>query len=173
MMALVLCMSACNSDGINSYDSEAESIPLPELSEDEKLFAGRIPMCFLIDDEAPMSWDSRNDYSTPQMVRDVLTRMIGHKCHIIGPSVAGAPNNYPERNLPWQLRMVHRSGMLSHAWSIDNSDQMKADMDGMFTNRTEITLQFMMDHGFRTLSTVPDPELVIKRIMDNNDCMNR
>lgn len=111
MMALVLCMSACNSDGVNSYDSEAESIPLPELSEDEKLFAGRIPMCFLIDDEAPMSWDSRNDYSTPQMVRDVLTRMIGHKCHIIGPSVAGAPNNYPE--------------------------------------------------------------LVIKRIMDNNDCMNR
>lgn len=131
----------------------------------EELFAGKIPMCFLIDDEGPMSWDNHNDYSTPQMVRDVLTRMIEHKCHIIGPSVAGAPNNYPERNNPWQQLMVRRSGMLTHAWSIDNTEQMKPDMDGMFTNRTDMTLHFMKSHGYRDIPSVPDPEQVIKRVM--------
>ena len=60
--------------------------------------------------------------------------------------------------------MIRRAGMLNHPYSFDTMEQMhvyfgdwhygasdfKAPyLDGLFTNRTELTLQYMIDKGLR------------------------
>ena len=75
--------------------------------------------------------------------------------------------------------------MLNHPYSFDSYDQMAKYFgkynfgyktedddvlhgvcaDGVFTNRTEISLQYMIDNGFRAkeaAQTVPDPIEVLK-----------
>lgn len=128
------------------------------------LYQGRIPMCFLfwkgngatdIKDDSPMGYSS------------FVNLGVKHLAHIIGPSIAGAPNDYPELNLPYQDYIIKRAGMLNHPYSFDTRDQMAQYygdynfgnsgkdlyeppyLDAMFTNRAEMTLQFFMDKGKR------------------------
>lgn len=115
----------------------------------ETVFAGRIPMCYLIDDEPPSDWDPDNYFDDPYNAAKVIDYAIDHKCHIIGPSVDGEPNNYPNRCHEWQETLIRRAGMLNHPWSIDTPGQMKPTMDAMFTNRTDMTLKWLADNGFR------------------------
>ena len=102
-----------------------------------------------------------------------------------GPSIAGAPNNYDDLDEPWMALIIKRAGMLNHPYSFDSYDQMAKYFgkynfgyktedddvlhgvcaDGVFTNRTEISLQYMIDNGFRAkeaAQTVPDPIEVLK-----------
>jgi glycerophosphoryl diester phosphodiesterase len=117
-------------------------------------FEGKIPMCFLL-------W---HDNITPTQYAGYINMGLEFKAHIIGPSIAGAPNNYFEMNAPWMHDMIRRSGMLNHPYSFDTMEQMhvyfgdwhygESDfaapyLDGLFTNRTELTLQYMIDKGLR------------------------
>lgn len=135
-------------------------------------FEGKIPMCFLL-------W---HDNITPEQYAGYINMGLEFKAHIIGPSIAGAPNNYFEMNAPWMHDMIRRSGMLNHPYSFDTMEQMnvywgsyhydsghfKAPyMDGAFTNRTELTLQFLIDRGARgegAPTFVPDPVETLKRL---------
>ena len=56
--------------------------------------------------------------------------------------------------------------MLNHPYSFDTNEQMKkyvgtADgdiaADGCFTNCSELSLQYLIDHGFRCRPDIPDP----------------
>lgn len=123
----------------------------------EKVFKGKIPMCYLVDDEPPSDWDPDHYFDTPEDAVKVLDYAITHKCHIIGPSVDGEPNNYPNRYNSWQVTLVRRAGMLNHPWSIDSISQMKETMDAMFTNRSDLTLKWLIDHHLRGRSDIPDP----------------
>jgi len=128
----------------------------------EKVFEGKIPMCYLVDDEPPTDWDPYNYFDDPYNAVKVIDYAINHKCHIIGPSIDGEPNNYPNRCNSWQETLIHRASMLEHAWSIDTPDQMQLAMDGLFTNRTEMTLQWLIDNGRRpSQSSVPSPTQVL------------
>ena len=119
-----------------------------------ELYKGQIPMCFLL-------W---HDKITPTQYASYINIAVDNLAHIIGPSIAGAPNNYFEMNAPWMHDMIRRSGMLNHPYSFDTMEQMhvyfgdwhygasdfKAPyLDGLFTNRTELTLQYMIDKGLR------------------------
>ena len=135
-------------------------------------FEGKIPMCFLL-------W---HDNITPTQYAGYINMGLEFLAHIIGPSIAGAPNNYFEMNAPWMHDMIRRSGMLNHPYSFDTMEQMnvywgsyhydsghfKAPyMDGAFTNRTELTLQFLNDRNARgegAPTFVPDPVETLARL---------
>lgn len=135
-------------------------------------YKGQIPMCFLL-------W---HDQITPAQYAGYINMGLEFKAHIIGPSIAGAPNNYFEMNAPWMHGMIERAGMLNHPYSFDTLEQMNVYfgayhyndsdfeapyMDGAFTNRTEITLQYFIDKGVRdknAAQTVPDPVETLERL---------
>ena len=60
--------------------------------------------------------------------------------------------------------------MLNHPYSFDSLEQMQeqtARSDGFFTNRTDLTLRYLLDNGLRAPeapSTVPDPEATLSRL---------
>ncbi len=135
-------------------------------------FRGQVPMCFLL-------W---HDNITPAQYAGYINMGIDFLAHIIGPCIAGAPNNYFEMNAPWMADMIRRSGMLNHPYSFDTLDQMNTYfgsyhygeghfeapyMDGAFTNRSEMTLQFLIDKGVRHADapqSVEDPIAVLERL---------
>ena len=135
-------------------------------------FKGQIPMCFLL-------W---HDKITPRQYAGYIDQGIDNLAHIIGPSIAGAPNNYFEMNSPWMHDMIRRSGMLNHPYSFDTMEQMHVYfgdwhygasdfeapyLDGLFTNRTELTLQYMIDKGLRhkdAPQTVENPQDCLTRL---------
>ena len=56
--------------------------------------------------------------------------------------------------------------MLNHPYSFDTLEQMEEHAsrgDGYFTNRSELTLQYLVDHGMRT-GKVPSAEETLQRI---------
>lgn len=162
------------------------------------VFEGKIPMCFLLW-EGTYATDLKRD--TPAGYADFINMALQYKAHIIGPAISGAPNNYPEMCAPWQAYLIKRSGMYNHAYSFDSYAQMGKYMglynwgnatqfddllgvdvngtkvsvylDGLFTNRTELTLKYLLEHGFRgnakfgnadAAKTVPDPVETLKRL---------
>lgn len=183
------------------------------------VYKGQIPMCFLL-------WEGTYatdlTYDTPQGYADFINYGLKWGAHIIGPAIAGAPNNYPEMDAPWQAALIRRAGMINHPYSFDTYAQITkysgyyvnfwgsnptefdqilgttiqptayttfsepkmqpVYMDGSFTNHSEMTLQFLIENGFRcnsklvnpftgqtydnsqAPSTVPDPRAVLDRL---------
>ena len=133
------------------------------------LFQGRVPMCFLLWPPCPSEIEG-GDLATPEGFAAILKWAQDNGAHISGPSIAGEPNNYAELNAPWQADIVRRSGMLNHPYSFDSVAQMDAQVnlaDGYFTNRSEMTLQYLIDKGLRdkaAAQTVPDAEATLARL---------
>lgn len=88
-----------------------------------QVYKGRIPMCYLLWTSDP-AYATDIAYDTPTGVADFIKYMQDHGCHIIGPAISGAPNNYPEMNCPWQAYMVRRAGMINHPYSFDSQAQI-------------------------------------------------
>lgn len=76
---------------------------------------------------------------------------------IMGPSISGPPNNYPNLLLPWMADLIRRAGMQIHGYSFDTEEQMlkysgiwytsqygqgQNLVDGWFTNKTGMTRDF-------------------------------
>ncbi len=161
-----------------------QSFSLESLTRTEKVFKGQVPMCFLLW-EGQAATDLK--YNTPTGYASFINLAIQYKAHIIGPSIAGAPNDYPEMNCPWQAYLIKRSGLLNHPYSFDSYAQMGKyfgqynwgntvqfdDLlhgiygDGLFTNRTEMTLKYLIDKGLRSseaTTTVPDAVQTLVRL---------
>lgn len=88
-----------------------------------QVYKGRIPMCYLLWTSDP-AYATDIAYDTPTGVADFIKYMQDRGCHIIGPAISGAPNNYPEMNCPWQAYMVRRAGMINHPYSFDSQAQI-------------------------------------------------
>jgi glycerophosphoryl diester phosphodiesterase len=141
-----------------------QTFSLQSLVRVAKIFNGKVPMCFLL-------WKGTGatdlTYDDPLGYASFINLGLKHKAHIIGPCIAGAPNNYPDLNKPWQDYLIKKSGMLNHPYSFDTREQMAQYygdynfgvagdnlfqppyLDGMFTNRSEMTLKFFADKGVR------------------------
>ena len=129
------------------------------------IFKGRVPMCYLLwINVPPLPGDFA--LTTPEGFAQAIKYGLDHGAHIIGPSIAGEPNNYDELNAPWQAQLTRRSGMLNHPYSFDTQMQMEKYVDtaegsiaadGCFTNRSDLTLQYMIDKGLRGRSDIPNP----------------
>ena len=84
-------------------------------------FLPNIPKCMLL---WKGGYDNLKD-DDADMIADVLNFSVDNNVHIVGPSIAGAPNKYDELTAPWMCEMYHRTGMLIHAYSFDTDDQLK------------------------------------------------
>ena len=137
------------------------------------IFKGRLPMCFLLWPPCPEDIPG-GDLETEDGFRAILQWAKANGANISGPSISGEPNNYAELNHAWQADLVHEAGMLNHPYSFDSLDQMEeqtARSDGFFTNRSDLTLQYLIDHGLRAgtenpaaPATVPDPVATLVRL---------
>ncbi|PCH50310.1 MAG: hypothetical protein COC22_05925 [Flavobacteriaceae bacterium] len=84
-------------------------------------FLPNIPKCMLL---WKGGYDNLKDDSA-EMIADVLNFSVDNNIHIVGPSIAGAPNGYDELTATWMNEMYHRPGFLIHAYSFDTQDQLK------------------------------------------------
>ena len=127
------------------------------------VFKGKVPMCFLL-------WrsDWNGELDTPSSYTDIIKWAKDNGAQIIGPSISGAPNDYDELDAAWQAELVHKAEMLNHPYSFDTLEQMEEHTlrsDGFFTNRSELTLQYLIDKGLRKAGApVPDPVETLVRL---------
>lgn len=159
-----------------------QTFSLESLVKVSEFFKGQVPMNFLL-------WKGKGatdiTYDDPIGYASFINLGVKYNAHIIGPSIAGAPNKYPELNKPWQDYLIKKAGMLNHPYSFDTREQMqkyfgdfnygvqsdklfKAPyLDGMFTNRSEMTIQYFIDKGVRPAgapSVVPDSEELLNKL---------
>lgn len=145
-------------------------------------FGGKVPMCFLLwkgGGATDLKYDTALGYAS------YVNLAVEYKAHIIGPPIGGAPNNYTDLNKPWQYSLTKKAGLLAHPYSFDTMDQMKKYFgdyyygiedgvifnppyfDGLFTNRTEMTLQYLIDKDARESgapTVVPDSRELLERL---------
>lgn len=161
-----------------------QTFSLESLRRSAEIFKGQIPMCFLFW-EGTAATDLKVD--TPQGYASFINIGLEYKAHIIGPSIAGAPNDYPEMNAPWQAYLIKRAGMLNHPYSFDSYAQMAKYFgtynwgntvmydellhgiygDGLFTNRSEMSIKYLIDNGLRDKNApqiVPDAVKTLERL---------
>lgn len=117
-------------------------------------FKGKIPVCFLLwlGDDNLLKADSTAYLKN-------INFSIQNKAHYIGPSIAGEPNNYSDLLEEWQAQLIHQSGMKIHAYSFDTEEQTELysqRTDAMFTNRSELTIQFYKNQGLKL--EIPDAD---------------
>lgn len=141
-----------------------QTFSLSSLKQAKDAFQGKIPMCFLLW-KGSGATDIMDD--SPQGYASFINLGIENFAHFMGPAIAGAPNNYPEMLRPWQASLIRKSNMRIHAYSFDTMDQMKKYfgdynygnvlpgqspppyVDGMFTNRSEMTIDYYISKGVR------------------------
>lgn len=159
-----------------------QTFSLESLVRVAQFFNGQVPMCFLL-------WKGTGatdlKYETPLGYASFVNLGVQYKAHIIGPCIGGAPNNYPDLDKPWQDHLIKRSGMLNHPYSFDTREQMSKYfgdynfgveggslfdppyLDGVFTNRSEMTLLFFIDKGVRKQpapQVVPEPSQLLTKL---------
>ena len=141
-------------------------------------YKGQVPMCFLL-------WKGTGatdlTYDDPLGYASFINLGVKYKAHFIGPCIAGAPNDYPELNNPWQDYLIHKAGMKNHPYSFDTYDQMakyfgqynfgveidgkyKAPyLDALFTNHSDMSINYMITQGWR--KSPASQELVDARVV--------
>ncbi|MFA8300615.1 MAG: glycerophosphodiester phosphodiesterase family protein [Hyphomicrobiales bacterium] len=130
-------------------------------------FKPAIPTCLLL-------WKGPSDMSNddPKTYSEWVNYGIQYGATIIGPSIGGAPNNYHDLLKPWQADLVHKTGMIIHAYSFDTRQQMEKYSgqyylrdqfltDGMFTNKSDATLDFYKGLNLRDNGAAASAQVVL------------
>ena len=127
-----------------------------------QLFKGNVPVCFLLwlGDENMQKADSATYLKNIHFA-------LKNKAHFMGPSIAGEPNNYHDLLEEWQAELIHQSSLKIHAYSFDNESQTTEyanRSDAMFTNRSELTIQFYKNKGFKKEITLIKTEQTLAEL---------
>ena len=106
------------------------------------VFTKPLPTCFLL-------WRGSDLDDIPNDSLSAFQAWVNfgilHGATIIGPSIAGAPNHYPELLSKARVKILQQSGLMIHAYSFDTALQMKKYhryVHGMFSNKAEEALKF-------------------------------
>ena len=97
-----------------------------------------IPKCFLL-------WKPDMKGNLKEVYNQAITFAIQNNVEIIGPSIAGKPNNYSELTADWMIALIHKNGLLIHPYTFDTKEQLEKyakKVDGVFTNRADLALEF-------------------------------
>lgn len=103
-------------------------------------FKKQVPICFLLwlgDANMPVN-DSISYHNNLFFARK-------YGAQIIGPSIQGSPNNYPDLLNDENYHWIRNQGFLIHPYSFDTPEQMMKYgplCDGMFTNLADLTLLY-------------------------------
>lgn len=155
-----------------------QTFSLQSLVKVGQVFKGEVPMCFLL-------WKGTGatdlTYDDPLGYASFINLAVQNKAHYMGPCIAGAPNNYPELNQPWQHDLIHRAKMKNHPYSFDTYDQMAKYfgvynhgneggtryqapyLDAFFTNHTDMSLKFMIENQDNLGKVNPELKEVISK----------
>lgn len=134
----------------------------------EDIFHGELPTAYLINEKAV--YDNEKKEVTPELYAAAINDAVEHSAQLIGPSIGGAPNNYGELLYPWQAYLIRKAQMGIHPWTYDTEEQMirsfeaigfDSDVDidsypkapycdGMFTNRSDLTIKYYIEQGVRS-----------------------
>jgi glycerophosphoryl diester phosphodiesterase len=160
-----------------------QTFALSSLVRTAHVFGGKVPMNFLL-------WPQSGSLleGTPSEYASSINLAIANKAHIIGPCIAGAPNNYPESNHPWQAYLINKAGMFNHPYSFDTYEQMnkyygvwdkgvltdynykdengkvRRYIDGMFSNHADATLKFYLEQGKTKFKGTETAQEVLERL---------
>lgn len=158
-----------------------QTFSLESLVRISEIFQGKVPMCFLL-------WKGTGatdlTYDDPLGYASFINLGVKYKAHYIGPCIAGAPNNYPELDQPWQSYLIHRAKMKNHPYTFDTYDQMAKYfgqynfgvtdgmfdapyLDALFTNHSDMSINYMITHGWRkspASQKLVDARAVLKRL---------
>ncbi len=139
------------------------------------VFDGQVPMCYLVGPTA--------NIGTPIGYAESINLAIAEKAHIMGPYIGSS--SYPSLIESWCDYLVDQAGLISHPWSFDTTAQMQVALgkphlvestsilytppyfDAMFTNRTDLTLDFMIMNNLRSDSAsklTPNPNTVLDNL---------
>jgi glycerophosphoryl diester phosphodiesterase len=97
-----------------------------------------IPKCFLL-------WKPEMKGDLKKIYTKALEFAVKNNVQIIGPSIAGAPNNYGELTADWMIDLVHNYDLLIHPYTFDTNKQLNdyaKKVDGVFTNRADLALEY-------------------------------
>jgi glycerophosphoryl diester phosphodiesterase len=132
------------------------------------IFHGELPTAYLL--SYTVVYDSEKAAVTPEKYAAAINDGVDRLAQFVGPCISGAPNNYPELLYPWQAHLIKRANMGIHPWTYDSVDQMVRSFegkgfptgtdintyypapyaDGMFTNRSDLTIEYYIEKGVRT-----------------------
>jgi len=147
------------------------------------IFHGELPTAYLL--SYTVVYDADKKEVTPEKYAAAINDGVDRMAQFIGPCISGAPNNYPELLYPWQAHMIKRANMGIHPWTYDSVDQMVRSFegkgfpdgtdietyypapyaDGMFTNRSDLTIDYYIKHGVREGGPAyRDPEAVLNEL---------
>lgn len=156
-----------------------QTFSIQSMAKVNEMYQGQIPMCLLLwkgNGSSYMKDDSPEGYAS------FINLAIENNAHFTGPSIAGGDAKYHDLLLPWQADLTHRAGLRIHAYSFDTADQMKKyygdylfgtkkDVkpytDAVFTNRSEISLQYLIEKKLRDKNApqeVQDPEALLGKL---------
>lgn len=116
----------------------------------QHVFERSLPTCFLL-------WRGKDPADIPDDELQTFEKWVDfgrqHGANIIGPSIAGSPNNYVDLLSPEHAKIIQDRGMAIHAYSFDTQQQMdkyENHVKGMFTNRSDLTLEFYKRKGSKS-----------------------
>lgn len=127
-----------------------------------EFFKGKVPLCFLLWLGDPNLIDSDSI-----AYQKNINFAIKNNAHFIGPSIAGEPNNYADLLMEWQAKLIHQSGLKIHAYSFDTEYQTShyaSRTDAMFTNRTELTLEYFKKQGLKNDIPLKDAKVILNEL---------
>lgn len=133
----------------------------------KEIFKGELPTAYLLS-QSMVQNESKE--VTPELYGAAINSAVDNLAQMIGPSISGAPNNYSELLYPWQAYLIRKAKMGIHPWTYDTKEQMirsyegigfaegvdiesypKAPYcDGMFTNRSDLTIEYYIAKGVRS-----------------------
>jgi len=88
-------------------------------------------------------WKPNMEGPIDSALNDAVAFALANNVHIMGPSIAGEPNNYGELCEDWMLDLYHAAGLLVHPYTFDTEEQFesyKDKVDGVYTNRPDLAL---------------------------------
>ena len=97
-----------------------------------------IPKCLLL-------WQPDMKENLKENYKKAIQFSIQYNVHGIGPSIAGAPNNYKELTAPWMVDLIHKAKLVVHPYTFDTNKQLDTNansIEGVFTNRADLALEF-------------------------------
>ncbi|MCF8378690.1 MAG: hypothetical protein K9H49_03880 [Bacteroidales bacterium] len=84
---------------------------------------------------------------------EAINFAVDNNVQIIGPSIAGEPNNYDELTEDWMTDLIHNAGMHVHPYTFDTEKQLNEytkRVEGVFTNRADLALEFYKRKSLKT-----------------------
>lgn len=121
-----------------------------------KIFSDYVPICFLL-------WQGSDEddikENIPTFYEEAIRFGKSNGADIIGPSISGGPNNYPELLTVENYKIIKNYNLQIHGYSFDTEEQMKTYerlVDGLFTNRTELTLNLIRGENLNAINILDE-----------------